>query len=208
MSPNTTPSAHSARAARLVPWPGLSASGVKVRDKCDSVTSVVVGATTERSFPSQSPIRILNRPGAAVVLVIASWVPLSNPSNARNKGYSEWRPGGNPSASDPLDARMRYSAKRFPFFGLEPTGCAVSGMKMVRRTAAGCGTAAEEGDPEAGPADTVSVKPNDFLEAPWNGSRILTQSAGRLVSGEKSATAWALHTPLAIVSSTKLATSV
>ena len=115
------------------------------------------------------------------------------------------------SASDSFDARLRYSAKRFPFFGLEPTGCAVSGisgMKMVWRTAAGCGAAAEEGDPEAGPADTVSVKPNDFLEAPWNGSRILTQSAGRLVSGEKSAAAWALHTPLAVVSSTKLATSV
>ena len=71
MSPNTTPSAHSARAARLVPWPGLSASGVRVLDRCDSVTSVVVGATTERSFPSQSPIRIVNRHGAAVVLVNA-----------------------------------------------------------------------------------------------------------------------------------------
>ena len=28
------------------------------------------------------------------------------------------------SASDSFDARLRYSAKRFPFFGLEPTGCA------------------------------------------------------------------------------------
>jgi hypothetical protein len=85
MSPNTTPSAHSARAARLVPWPGLSASGVRVLDRCDSVTSVVVAATTERSFPSQSPIRIVNRHGAAVVLVGASWVDSSNPPNARIK---------------------------------------------------------------------------------------------------------------------------
>ena len=38
-------------------------------------------------------------------------------------------------------------------------------------------------------ADIVKVKPNDFLDTPWNGSRERTHSAGRLVSGEKSAAA-------------------
>src|SRR5208337_321119 len=85
MSPNTTPSAHSARAARLVPWPGLWASEVRVLDRCDSVTSVVVGATTERSFPRQSPSRLLSHHGAAVVLLIAAWVHSSGPRNAKIK---------------------------------------------------------------------------------------------------------------------------
>ena len=65
------------------PWPGLSASGVRVLNRCDSVTSVVVGATTERSFPGQNlePSRC----GGCSRQSLMGRVDSSNPSNARNK---------------------------------------------------------------------------------------------------------------------------
>src|SRR5208337_2052357 len=105
MSPNTTPSAHSARAARLVPWPGLSASGVRVLDRCDSVTSVVVGATTERSFPGQNlePSRC---GGCSRQSLMGRFV---EPVECKKQGYSGWPLGGNPSALDQLGL-MRVAA--------------------------------------------------------------------------------------------------
>ncbi len=64
------------------------------------------------------------------------------------------------------------------------------------------------GPPVGGTAVTETVKPNDFLETPWNGSRVRTQSGGSEVSGEKSATACESHTPLPRESRTNVATRV
>ena len=63
----------------------LSASGVRVAGQ------VRLGDFRRRRcnhravLPQPIPIRIVNRHGAAVVLVRASWVDSSNPSNARDK---------------------------------------------------------------------------------------------------------------------------
>lgn len=51
----------------------------------------------------------------------------------------------------------------------------------------------------------VVMKPNDFFETPWNGSRARTQSLGWLVSGEKSATACESQRPLPVAQMTNLA---
>src|SRR4051794_35479262 len=51
----------------------------------------------------------------------------------------------------------------------------------------------------------IKEKPKFFLSTPWNGSRVRTQSAGRAVEGEKSATEWPSQRPLATASMTNSA---
>src|SRR5262249_32870029 len=84
------------------------------------------------------------------------------------------------------------------------------------RVGSSCGTAGRFPHPPPLPADTSvgsaaeteTVKPNARFETPWKGSRVRTQSAGRVVSGSKSATAWESQTPLAWESRTKFTVSV
>ena len=77
---------------------------------------------------------------------------------------------------------------------------AEAGLAVVRATAGSWTLGRFAATPEllpAGSAVRTTRKPKSFLSTPWNGSRVRTQSAGRLVLGEKSATECASTTPAA-----------